>query len=72
MCNYGSDLQKWKEYSYNKKLEIPVFVPLEFLYPFNHDDTIYHLKKYCIDYDKFIERYSMLFLEMKNVVTTLP
>ena len=72
MCNYGSDLQKWKEYSYNKKLEIPVFVPLEFLYQFNHDDTIlYHLKKYFIDYDKFIERYTMLFLEMKNLVTTL-
>jgi len=73
MCNFGSELYKWKEYPYNnEKMNIPVFCPIEFFYPYNHDDTICHLKKYFIDYEKFIEQYNMLNLEMKNLVTNLP
>jgi hypothetical protein len=29
---------------------------IEFFYPYNQDDTICHLKKYFIDYEKFIEQ----------------
>jgi hypothetical protein len=73
MCNFGSELYKWKEYPYNnEKLNMPVFTPIEFFYPYNQDDTICHLKKYFIDYEKFIEQYNMLNLEMKNLVTNLP
>ena len=73
MCNYGSDLQKWKEYPYNnEKLKIPVFCPIEFFYPYNHEDTIQHLKKYFIDYEEFINQFNKLNTHMKELVTTLP
>jgi len=73
MCNFCLKLCEWKEYLYNnEKLNMPVFTPIEFFYPYNQDDTICHLKKYFIDYEKFIEQYNMLNLEMKNLVTNLP
>jgi len=72
MCNYGSDLQKWKEHPYNnEKLEIPVFIPTEFLHPHDQTDTITHLKKYFVDYEKFMEQYNKLNFEMKILIDTL-
>jgi hypothetical protein len=73
MCNFDINLNDWKNYSYNnEKMDIPIFCPIEFFYPHNQEDNIDHLKKYFINYEKFIEQYNMLNLEIKNLVTNLP
>jgi hypothetical protein len=73
MCNFDINLHEWKNYSYNdEKMNLPIFCPIEFFYPHNQADTINHLKKYFIDYEKFIEQYNMLNAEMKMLITNLP
>ena len=58
MCNYGDDLFKWRDNFYGP-LDIPVFCPIEFFYPYQ-TDILFDLKKYCKDYDKFKERCDFL------------
>ena len=73
MCNFDINLNEWKDYPYNnQKMDIPIFCPLEFFYPYNKEESINHLKKYFVNYEKFIEQYNILNLEMKNLVTNLP
>lgn len=64
MCNFGTNLHKWNE-QLNIKLNIPVFCPIEFFYPYNHTENINVLKNFLIDYEKFIDQYNMLNYEVK-------
>jgi hypothetical protein len=68
MCNFDFDtnLNEWE-----KTLNIPIFSPIEFFYPYNQEDNIFHLKKYFIHYEIFIEQYNYLNLEMKKLITNL-
>jgi hypothetical protein len=65
LCNFDSDIQKWKEYPYNgEKMNIPVFAPIEFFHPFKHDESMPHIKKYLIDYELFVNQFNLLNNEM--------
>lgn len=73
MCNFDINISEWKKYLYNdEKMDLPIFCPVEFFYPYNQEDNIDHLKKYFINYNKFITQYNILNSEMKNLVTNLP
>jgi hypothetical protein len=68
MFNFNLEMEKWKEISYNEKLDIPIFIPIEFLYPNNYSDMITNnLQPYFINFETFTERYNMLNKEMKNL-----
>ena len=61
MCNFDMDILKWKEQPYiNEKFDIPVFIPIEFLHPYDKCESIPHLLKYLKEPHKFLERYHFL------------
>lgn len=73
MCNFDINLNEWKNYKYNnEKMNIPIFCPIEFFYPYNQEDNILHLKKYFINYEIFIKQYNYLNSELKLLITNLP
>ena len=69
LCNFDSDIQKWKERPYNgEKMNIPVFAPIEFFHPFkNNDENMHHIKKYLIDYELFMNQFNLLNNEMIRI-----
>jgi len=55
----------------NYHLDIPIFAPFEFFYPYYQDYNINNLKKYIKDFDKFLNQYNKLNSEMKLLSTNL-
>jgi hypothetical protein len=61
MCNFDMDILNWKERPYNnEKFDIPVFIPIEFLHPYDQCESIPHLLKYLKEPHNFLERYHFL------------
>ena len=52
-------------------LDVPVFAPLEFFYPYYQDYNINNLKIYIKDFDKFLNQYNKLNSEIKLLSTNL-
>lgn len=62
MYNYPKDPFNWVDH-FKKPLDIPIFCPIEFFYPYNQNINMFNLKKFCKNYHVFKERY----YELNNI-----
>lgn len=69
MCNFDININTWKEHPYNgEKMDIPVFVPIEFFHPHNkYSQQMPFLEQYLYDYELFTKQFNFLNNEMVRI-----